>query len=99
MSTQHVIVDGETIAAGQEFRPLPNLDVSGHSRLQLLISAGVSSVSEVGVREFSHETSANYGGTGFVLSVPVIAPQLYDVILSNRRAKSKVQLWVTLLAQ
>lgn len=38
----------------------------------------------VSEREFSHQTPASYGGTGFVMSVPVVAPLLYDVILTNK---------------
>jgi hypothetical protein len=34
-------------------------------------------------REFSHTAPSDYGGTGFVISVPVVAPLLYDVILRN----------------
>lgn len=50
-------------------------------------------------REFSHTTSGTYGGTGFVMSVPVVAPQLYDVILRNVGEEEKSEIYVTLLAQ
>ncbi|MEM7275790.1 MAG: hypothetical protein AAF547_22130 [Actinomycetota bacterium] len=126
MTLQAVIIDGETIAAGAEFRPLPNLDVSAHDRLHLHVSAGTSSVADISVRvlfgtphgskilladstvwfedsrserEFSYTTPATYNGTGFVMSVPVVAPMLYDVIINNRRGKDDVELYVTLLAQ
>jgi hypothetical protein len=50
-------------------------------------------------REFSHTTPANYGGTGLVMSVPVVAPLLYDVILRNLGANEKPEVYVTVLAQ
>ena len=32
---------------------------------------------------FEHTTPAGFGSTGFAMSVPVVAPLLYDVILRN----------------
>jgi hypothetical protein len=49
-------------------------------------------------REFSHTTPSNYSGTGFVMSVPVVAPLLYDVILRND-GTVKSNVYVALLAQ
>jgi hypothetical protein len=53
----------------------------------------------VSEREFSWAAPQNYGGTGFVVSVPVIAPMLYDVILKNSAAQPLDSLNVALMAQ
>ena len=50
-------------------------------------------------REFSHTTPASYGGTGIILSVPVVAPLLYDVILRNVGSDEKPEVFVTVMAQ
>jgi len=53
----------------------------------------------VSEREFSFTTSANYGHTGFVMSVPVVAPLLYDVILRNVGSNSIQSVYVTVMAK
>jgi hypothetical protein len=53
----------------------------------------------VSEREFSHQTPASYGGTGFVMSVPVVAPLLYDVILTNKGNKELKAISVAVMAQ
>ncbi len=53
----------------------------------------------VSEREFSYATSSNCGGTGFVMSVPVITPYLYDVILRNTGAKDLKNIFVAVMAQ
>lgn len=50
-------------------------------------------------REFSHTTPSHYNGTGFVMSVPVVAPQLYDVILRNVGDQDLDSVYVTAMAQ
>lgn len=50
-------------------------------------------------REFSHKVAGTYSGTGFAMSVPVIAPILYDVILKNEGSADLTDLSVGLLAQ
>jgi len=50
-------------------------------------------------REFSYITPGTYNGTGFVMSVPVIAPQLYDVILKNIGDRVLETVFVTVMAQ
>jgi hypothetical protein len=50
-------------------------------------------------REFSHTTPSTYNGTGFVMSVPVVAPLLYDVILKNLSESEKPEVYVTVMAQ
>jgi hypothetical protein len=114
------------MAAGEEKRLLPGIDVSKWDRLHFHISAGTRSVAGMKVRvlfgtpvngkvlltdstvwfeemvserEFSHTTPSTYGGTGFVMSVPVVAPLLYDVILRNMSKKEKPEVYVTMMAQ
>ncbi|MEW6348371.1 MAG: hypothetical protein AB1646_04875 [Thermodesulfobacteriota bacterium] len=53
----------------------------------------------VSEREFAHTVPANFNGTGFVLSVPVVAPLLYDVILNNHGTADLTTLYVGLMAQ
>jgi hypothetical protein len=49
--------------------------------------------------EFSHTTPSTYNGTGMVMSVPVVAPLLYDVILRNLSESEKPELYVSVMAQ
>lgn len=53
----------------------------------------------VSEREFSHLVPTNYGGTGFVMSVPVVAPLLYDVILRNEGKTELKTITVAVMAQ
>ena len=50
-------------------------------------------------REFSHSVPSTYNGTGFVMSVPVVAPTLYDVILKNLGPQELQTVFVTVMAQ
>ena len=52
----------------------------------------------VSEREFSHQAPTT-GSTGLVMSVPVVAPMLYDVILTNNSGADKPTVYVALLAQ
>ncbi len=54
------------------------------------------SVSE---REFTWAAPPGYGRTGFVVSVPVVAPELYDVILRNTGTQPLDAVYVTVMAQ
>ncbi len=121
-----ILLENDTIAAGEERRLLPGLDVSRWDRLHFHISNGTRSVAGLNVRvlfgtpvpskilladstvwfedtkwerEFSHETPNTYNGTGFIMSVPVVAPQLYDVILRNVSGSDKTSMYVTVMAQ
>jgi hypothetical protein len=49
-------------------------------------------------REFSHTVPSTYNGTGFVMSVPVIAPLLYDIILKNNGG-DKPSVYVAVMTQ
>jgi hypothetical protein len=53
----------------------------------------------VSEREFLWTAPLNYGHTGFVVSVPVVAPVLYDVILRNTSSQPLDDIYVTLMAQ
>lgn len=53
----------------------------------------------VSEREFSYQLPATYGGTGIVMSVPVIAPLLYDVILRNTGSTDLSDLHVSVMGQ
>ena len=50
-------------------------------------------------RDFIFTTPATYNQTGFIISVPVVAPLLYDVILTNKGTLPLDDLYVALLAQ
>lgn len=124
------LLEKEKIAAGEEKRILPHLDVSRWDRLHFHISNGNRAIAGTSVRilfatpmkgapcggnlladstvwfedtvserEFSYTTPNNYGGTGFVMSVPVVAPSLYDVILRNVGKKALESVYVTVMAQ
>lgn len=65
----------------------------------LLADSTVWFEDSVSEREFVHTTPSTYNGTGFVLSVPVVAPRLYDVILKNLGDDEKPEVYVTVMAQ
>lgn len=124
-----ILLSNKTIAAGQEVRLWPGLDVSKWDRLHLTIGADARSVASLDVRvlfsvpvpgmhcggiltdstiwfedqaaprSFQHATPANFGSTGFTMSVPVIAPVLYDVILRNTGGATLEAVYVALFAQ
>src|SRR5262245_5035616 len=48
-------------------------------------------------RDFIFTTPATYNQTGFIISVPVVAPLLYDVILTNKGTQPIDELYVALL--
>jgi hypothetical protein len=49
--------------------------------------------------EFEYTTPPTFGHTGFTMSVPVVAPVLYDVILRNTGTTELTTVYVTLFAQ
>lgn len=126
MTFQKVLLQGKSLAAGEEKRLLPSLDVSKWDRLHFHISAGTQAINGISVkilfgtpvgkkvlltdrtvwyedsvseREFSHTTPSDYYGTGFVMTVPVVAPLLYDVIVKNLEDDTKPEVYVTVMAQ
>lgn len=51
-------------------------------------------------REFTFTPPIGYRGTGFVMSVPVVTPKLFDVILRNTRDRVSLEnIYVTVMAQ
>lgn len=126
---QNVLLKNYNLAAGQEKRLLPHLDVKAWDRLHFHIGRDAKSIAglevrilfatpmpgmhcgalladstvwfEEGVteREFKYTIPSNYNGTGFVMSVPVVAPQLYDVILKNTGRQDLDTLYVTVMSQ
>ena len=67
--------------------------------LILLSDSTVWFEENVSEREFSFSTPTTYNGTGFVMSVPVIAPLLYDVILQNTGTSDLEGIYVSVMAQ
>ena len=54
---------------------------------------------DVSEREFTWTAPLTYNRTGFVISVPVVAPLLYDVILRNTGTQAMDSVYVTVMAQ
>ena len=48
---------------------------------------------------FDYTTPPTYGATGFTMSIPVVAPVLYDIILRNTGTTDLTTIYVTLFAQ
>jgi hypothetical protein len=65
----------------------------------LLADSTVWFEDSVSERELTHITPNHYNGTGFVMSVPVVAPHLQDVILHNVGNNDLDSLYVTVMAQ
>ena len=53
----------------------------------------------VSEREFIWTAPPSYNRTGFIVSVPVVAPTLFDVILTNTTAQPIDKMYVTIMAQ
>ena len=124
-----VLLADATLAAGQQLRLWPGLDISAWDRLHLTIGGDARPLPALNVRvllsvpvpgshcggiltstdidldgprtetEFEHTTPADYGHTGFTITVPVVAPLLYDVILRNTGTTDLTSIYVTLFAQ
>jgi hypothetical protein len=92
---------------GADARAVPHLSVrilfgtpmKGTHCGALLADSTIWFEETVNEREFSYMTPANYGGTGFVMSVPVVAPLLYDVILRNTGTTDLTTVSVSMMAQ
>ncbi len=74
--------------------PLPGLHCGA-----ILADSTVWFEETVSERQFTWTAPTNYGHTGFVVSVPVVAPVLYDVILRNTSSQALDNIYVTLMAQ
>ena len=78
----HIGADARTVA-NLHVRILFGTPLKGTHCGALLADSTIWFEETLSEREFSYTVPSNYGGTGFVMSVPVIAPLLYDVILKN----------------
>jgi hypothetical protein len=94
----HVGADARSVA-GINVRVLFATPMKGLHCGAILADSTVWYEDTVSEREFSHATPASYNGTGFVMSIPVVAPQLYDVILKNNGTADLTTLYVTVMAQ
>lgn len=94
----HIGADAVTVA-GLHVRILFGTPLAGTHCGALLADSTIWYEETVSEREFSHQTPTNYGGTGFVMSVPVVAPLLYDVILRNNSTQTLKTITVAVMAQ
>lgn len=78
----HIGADARTVA-NLKVRILFGTPLKGTHCGALLADSTIWFEETVSEREFAYTVPTNYSGTGFVMSVPVIAPLLYDVILKN----------------
>ena len=91
---------------GADARGIPNLQVRVLFSVPVpgMHCGGILTSSTVWIEgggvplEFEHATPAS-GGTGFTMSVPVVAPVLYDVILRNQGSAPLEKVHVPLFAQ
>lgn len=94
----HIGADARSVA-GLGVRVLFGTPMSGTHCGALLADSTIWYEADAVEREFSHTAPASYNGTGFVMSVPVVAPLLYDVILTNTGDKALETIYVTVMAQ
>jgi len=94
----HIGADALSVA-GLSVRILFGTPMAGTHCGALLADSTIWFEDTVSEREFSHAAPMTYNGTGFVMSVPVIAPLLYDVILQNNGPKDLTTISVTVMAQ
>jgi hypothetical protein len=92
----HVGRDAKSVA-GLSIRVLFGTPIQGLHCGALLADSTVWFEETVSERAF--EWTATAGKTGFIVSVPVVAPVLYDVILRNTGAQALDTVYVTLMAQ
>jgi hypothetical protein len=95
------------LTIGADARGIPNLNVrvlfsmprSGMHCGGILTSSTIAFDRDGTLRDFEHTTPPGYGSTGFTMSVPVIAPVLFDVILRNVGSTPLETVYVGLFAQ
>jgi hypothetical protein len=95
------------LTVGADARGVPNLSVRvlfsmplpGTHCGGLLTSSTVDFATDGTLRRFEYTTPAGFGSTGFTMSIPVIAPMLYDVILRNTGSTPLETVYVALFAQ
>jgi hypothetical protein len=91
----HIGRDAMSIA-GLSVRVLFQTPIAGLHCGGLLADSTVWFEETAAEREFS---CTAIGGTGFVVSVPVVAPVLFDVILTNTTDQPFTTVYVTVMAQ
>ena len=95
----HFHIGSDRAIPGLSVRILYGTPMTGPHCNMLLADSTVWYEDTVSEREFLHALSSSYGGTGFVMSVPVVAPLLYDVILRNNGSTALKTIYVTVMAQ
>lgn len=94
----HVGADARSVAS-IDVRILLGTPLKGTKCGALLADSTVWYEDTISEREFSHAVPTTYSGTGFVMSVPVVAPLLYDVILKNNGTSDLETISVAMMAQ
>ena len=94
----HIGADAVSVA-GLHVRILFGTPMTGTHCGALLADSTIWYEETVSEREFSHLVPMNSGHTGFVMSVPVVAPLLYDVILRNTSNADLKTISVAVMAQ
>jgi len=94
----HIGADARSVA-GLSVRVLFGTSLKGTNCGALLADSTIWYEDTVWEREFTHDVSTTYNGTGFVMSVPVVAPLLYDVILKNNGSSDLKTISVAVMAQ
>lgn len=93
------IANGNMAVAGLEVRILFGTPMDDTHCGALLADSTIWFEENVTERQFKYTTPVSYNHTGFVMSVPVVAPQLYDVILKNVGTKDLESVYVTVMGQ
>lgn len=94
----HIAADARSVA-GLSVRILFGTPIKGLHCGSLLADSTIWYEDTVWEREFLHNVPTTYGGTGFIMSVPVVAPELFDVILRNNGTSELTTIYVTVMAQ
>lgn len=96
----HLTIGGNARAVPNlHVRVLFSVPVSGTHCGGILTDGTVWFEDGASPRQFEYATPSGYGRTGFTISVPVVAPVLYDVILRNTGGQELESVYVALFAQ
>jgi hypothetical protein len=96
----HLHIGRDAMAvAGISVRVLYGTPVPGTHCSAILADSTVWFEETVSEREFIWTAPPSYNRTGFIMSVPVVAPILFDVILTNMTAQPIDKMYVALMAQ
>jgi hypothetical protein len=93
------ISNGNRAVAGIKARILFGTPMPESPCGELLADSTVWFEDSVSERDLSFTTPKDYNATGFVMSVPVVAPNLFDVVLTNVGNQSLDSLYVTVMGQ